>query len=176
LAKLGENSLWICSKSKEKFDTLTPQETAWLERDSKDHRGHVNVESASIHIDSTPTLRELAYLKHCDQRINVIECVAPRWKSVADQLHLKSHHIETIEMESLCKPGPACREMFAKWLKGFGRKPITWRTVIDALDDAGLPTVSLELNTVINGTQENQFHETSLSTSRRRAKCCCTIC
>ena len=35
LAKVGENSIWICSKNKEKFGALTPQQKAWLEGDHR---------------------------------------------------------------------------------------------------------------------------------------------
>jgi hypothetical protein len=129
------------------------------------------VESASVHIDSTPTLRELGCLKHYNRRINVIERVASRWKSVADQLDFESHLIDTIEIESHYQLDSACRKMFVKWLKGTGRRPITWRILIDALDDADLPRVARELNNIIHGTQESQFHESPPSTRRRRAKC-----
>ena len=251
LAKLGENSLWICSKNKEKYGKLTPQQTAWLGH-SKDHREHVKQQAtssdstselrtldstskqspsksvdskclresttpkssggrvsestpklhyhelsqtirlvpqegasasinptpqvetspnSSLHIDSKPTLRQLGCLKLNNQRIDVIEQIAFKWESVADQLDFKSHLIETIRMESHHQVNSACRKMFMKWLEGVGRQPITWRTLIDALDDAGLPRVAHELNNIINGTQGSEFHDSSPTTRRRRGKC-----
>ena len=127
--------------------------------------------NASVHIDSKPTLRQLGCLKLNNQRINVIEQIAFKWESVADQLDFKSHLIETIKMESHHQGNSACRKMFMKWLEGVGRQPITWRTLIDALDEAGLPRVAHELNNIIHGTQKSQFHDNSPTTRRRRGKC-----
>ena len=126
--------------------------------------------NVSLHLDSKPTLRQLGCLKLNNQRIKVIERVGSNWEFLADQLGIESHIIDTIKMESHHQVNSACREMFAKWLKGFGCRPITWRTVIDALDDAGLCAVVLELNNIIHGTRESQIHDSSLSTSCKRAK------
>ena len=127
--------------------------------------------NASVHIDSKPTLRQLGCLKLNNQRIDVIEQIAFKWESVADQLDFKSHLIETIRIESHHQVNSACRKMFMKWLEGVGRQPITWRTLIDALDEAGLPRVAHELNNIICGTQTSKFHDNSPTTRRRRGKC-----
>jgi hypothetical protein len=127
--------------------------------------------NATLDIDSKPKLHQLGYLKLNNQRIKVIERVASRWESVATQLHFEGHLIDTIKMESHYQVDSACRKMFIKWLEGVGRQPIIWRTLIDALDEAGLPRVSHELNNIIHGTQESQFHGSSPSTRRRRAFC-----
>jgi hypothetical protein len=125
---------------------------------------------ASLHIDSKPTLRQLGCLKINNQRINVIERVTSKWEFVADQLNIESHLIDSIKLESHSQVSSACRKMFIKWLEGIGRKPITWKTLIHALDEAGLPTVALELNNIIHGSRKRQFHENSPSTSCKRAK------
>ena len=127
--------------------------------------------NASVHIDSKPTLRQLGCLRFNNQRINVMEQIAFRWEYVADQLHFENHLIATIRMESPYQINSACRKMFVKWLEGVGRQPITWRTLIDALDDAGLPRVAHELNNIIHGTQGSQVHDSSPTTRRRRGKC-----
>ena len=127
--------------------------------------------NAGLHIDSKPKLRQLGCLKLNNQRINVIERIASRWESVADQLHFENHHIDTIKKQSHYEVDSACRKMFIKWLEGVGRKPITWRTLIDALDEAGLPRVAHELNNIIDGTQGSPFHDSPPTTRRRRGKC-----
>ena len=122
--------------------------------------------NAGAHIDSKPKLHQLGYLKLNNQRIKVIERVASRWESVATQLHFEGHLIDTIKMESHYQVDSACRKMFIRWLEGIGRQPITWKTLIDALDEAGLPRVVHELNNIIHGTQEHQFRDSSLTTRR----------
>ena len=148
---------------------LVPQEgaSASISPTAQVEKSH----NASVHIDSKPTLRELGCLKINNQRINMIERIASRWESVADQLHFENHLIDTIKIQSHYEIDSACRKMFIKWLEGVGRQPITWRTLIDALDDAGLPRVAHEFNNIIHGTQGSQFHDISPITRRRRGKC-----
>ena len=101
----------------------------------------------------------------------MIERIASRWESVADQLHFENHLIDTIKIQSHYEVDSACRKMFIKWLEGVVRQPTTWRTLIDALDEAGLPKVAHELNNIIHGTQGSQFHDSSPTTRRRWGKC-----
>ena len=146
---------------------LVPQEGASA---SINPSPQVEIPNASLHLDSKPTLCQLGCLKHNNQRIQVIERIGFNWEFVADQLGIESHVTDTIKMESHYQVNSACRKMFMKWLEGVGHQPITWRTLIDALDDAGLCAVALELNNIIHGTRESQFHDSSQSTSCKRAK------
>ena len=127
--------------------------------------------NASVHIDSTPKLHQLGCLKLHNRRIRVIEHVASKWESVAIQLHFEGHLIETIKIDSHSQVDSACRKMFIKWLEGIGRQPITWRTLINALDEAGLSNVARELENIINDTEESELYDSSMSTARRRVKC-----
>ena len=122
--------------------------------------------NVDVHLDSRPKLHQLGYLKLNNQRIKMIERVASRWESVATQLHFEGHLIDTIKMESHYQVDSACRKMFIRWLEGIGRQPITWRTLIDTLDEAGLPRVAHELSNIIRGTQGSQFHNSSPTTRR----------
>ena len=127
--------------------------------------------NANVHIDSTPKLHQLGYLKHHNRTIKVIECVAFKWEHVATQLYFEGHLINTIKRDSHHQVDSACRDMFIKWLEGAGRKPITWTTLIDALCEAGLSRVADDLNSIINSdTQESQFQEMG-TTTRWRVIC-----
>ena len=128
-------------------------------------------QGVSLHIDSTPKLHQLGYLKRHNRTIKVMEHVAFKWELVATQLHFEGHLINTIRRDAQHQADSACRDMFIKWLEGVGRKPTTWRTLIDTLHEAGLSGVAHELDMSINNTQGSQYHEISMSTSRRRMKC-----
>ena len=64
--------------------------------------------NAGLHIDSKSKLCQLGCLKLNNQRINVIEQIAFKWESIANQLHFESHLIETIKMESHHQVNSAC--------------------------------------------------------------------
>ena len=114
---------------------------------------------SSLNLDSKPTLCQLGCLKHNNQRIMVIEQIGSKWEFVADQLGIESHVTDTIKVDSHYQVNSACREMFIRWLKGIGCQSITWRALIDALNDAGLSQVAHELDNIISGSQGSQFHE-----------------
>ena len=124
-----------------------------------------------LHIDSTPRLHQLDSLKHHSRTIEVMERVAFKWERVATQLYFEGYLINMIKRDSQHQADSACRDMFIKWLEGVGRKPTTWRTLIDALHDADLSNVAHELDNIINDTQESQFQESSRGTTRRRVIC-----
>ena len=45
----------------------------------------------------------------------------------------------------------ACREVLLMWLRGSGRKPVTWATFMEVLKDLGESTLADEIRTVICG-------------------------
>ena len=58
--------------------------------------------------------------------------IAYKWKRLGDFLNL---HYGDMEMIGQDKGGSTecMREIIASWLKGNGRRPVTWQTIIDAL-------------------------------------------
>ena len=105
--------------------------------------------NANTHIDSTPKLHQLGYLNQHNRTVKVIEYVTFKWKHAATQMYFEGHLINMIKRDSHHQVDSACRDMFIKWLDGVGRKPITWRTLIKALDEAGLSNVAQELDNII---------------------------
>ena len=80
--------------------------------------------------------------------IRIIEQVALGWKEVAIRLHFEGHDIQRIETDSNLYIEEACQTVFMEWLSGKGRMPITWETLIKALEEAGFSDLAsaLELN------------------------------
>ena len=150
LAKLGENSVWICSKNKEEFGTLTPQQKLLLEEDLEDHK----MPSLS---DSTPELHQLdLFERHC-MKLELIACVTADWERVATRLHFPGYTIKAVSRDSQHQSDQACRSMFTRWLNGEGRQPVTWGTLITALYEAKLASVAQELDNMVNGTSKSKY-------------------
>ena len=150
LAKLGENSIWICSKNKEKFGTLAPQQTAWLEEDSSKD---LKMSSLSSY---TPEFHELDLFERHGKKLELIKHIAGKWERVATRLHFPPETIEVTTRDYCHQCDAACRSMFTRWLNGEGRKPITWGTLIIALNEADLSSVAQELDKMISCTSESK--------------------
>ena len=163
-AMLGENSLWICSKNKEKFDTLTPQQAAWLKEDSKDHREDMKIASLSNH---TPVFHELDLLERHGKKLQLIKRITGKWERVATRLHFPVDAIEVISRDSHHQCDSACRTMFSRWLDGEGREPRTWGTLVTVLYEADLSSVANELEKMINCANESEY----VGTGQRRKHC-----
>ena len=82
--------------------------------------------------------------------MRIIYAVALDWDWIAIRLHFRGDVISRIERDhkgsSVVR---ACQAMFSKWLEGEGRWPITWKTLIEALKEAGFSELASEVETVL---------------------------
>ena len=60
--------------------------------------------------------------------------VEGRWYEMALSLGLESA-TESIELSTQYQADKACQKMFATWIRGSYRTPVTWKTVLEALND-----------------------------------------
>ena len=74
---------------------------------------------------------------------------------MAIRLYFETHEIETIERDCHYQTSNASRKMIMKWLDGGGslRKPITWATLIEALDEADLSEVTKDIVSILQESQ-----------------------
>ena len=63
-----------------------------------------------------------------------MENVQARWQELALALHIGSE-IESIEASTNVNPSSACREIFTTWLRVGYRGQVTWKTLLEALQD-----------------------------------------
>ena len=74
--------------------------------------------------------------------------MAARWNDLAVQLQIPHYEVETIGRDSRdCKS--AVDKMMCHWLNGSARLPVTWRTLLEALEDAEFTTLATDLKTVL---------------------------
>ena len=98
-----------------------------------------------------PILRTLNMLTGSEKRIRVINRIAHKWEEVATSLYFEGHEIRRIQQDFHGQSRKASREMFMEWLDGTGshRKPITWATLIEALEEAGLSEVAKDIVSIL---------------------------
>ena len=76
--------------------------------------------------------------------INVIKRISTDYKQFGIVL-LEDKEGDIIEDSSQNKPTNITQEIVRKWLKGTGRKPVTWATLIDVLERCELTELAREI-------------------------------
>ena len=65
--------------------------------------------------------------------------------------------IAIIRRDNAGKVGDACREVLLKWLAGGGRKPVTWATFIEALNDMGESSLADKIKSALTSSISNSL-------------------
>ena len=84
-----------------------------------------------------------------DRKLKVLGSIAAKWETVAYQLKFEVAQVELIQRQNYYRPLESCEEMFKRWLTGSGRQPVTWHTLIEALEDAQFVVLASDLNKVL---------------------------
>ena len=82
------------------------------------------------------------------QVVKVIQRAAAKWKNLATALNFECNDIDAAQLDTANCPSPsqdACRVMLQKWWERAGRKPVNWRTLLKALDEAGCSDIAIDL-------------------------------
>ena len=105
------------------------------------------------HVENKPEIHELQELQ--GGAVRVIDEAAAKWKELANGLYFKSHDIANIEHDvHPFTVSAACRDVLIEWNAGKGRKPVNWRTLLEALNHAGQNHLADKLRTVLLDTKE----------------------
>ena len=96
-----------------------------------------------------PQEHQLDLIEGNGKEVRVIKKVASRWEDVAVRLHFDLDVIKCINRDNNHICIPSCREMFSLWLKGKGRRPANWETLIKALKEAEFSEFAGELQTIL---------------------------
>ena len=97
-----------------------------------------------------PTVKELITFQGRRGRIDISEQIGNKYKRFGilllddpDGVRVnaieRKHHEEAKEINF---------EIFQKWIKGSGKKPMTWKTLIDVLFDIGLSALAEDIKAV----------------------------
>ena len=72
------------------------------------------------------------------EKIKIIDRLSPHWNRFGVLLAFDDNgtQVETIDKKHRGDPLACCQAMFQHWLSGNGRKPLSWRTLIELLEDS----------------------------------------
>ena len=102
--------------------------------------------------DSKPTLAKLSSLEKRDKtKIQVIKRVSPAWYDLGSLMDFDESgtKLEIIRESYHNNPVTCCRAMFQHWLNGNGRKPTSWRTLIELLEDSDQKVLAGEIRNAL---------------------------
>lgn len=77
--------------------------------------------------------------------VEVIERATPRWRRLAFSLNLRAAVVNIIEQDSRSQVVTACEKVLDQWMITASRKPVIWRTLIQALQESELNTLANDL-------------------------------
>ena len=104
-----------------------------------------------FHADCSPTLPELILFKIKTKSVNILTEIGSKYQDFGILL-LKDDKGAKIEA-MVEKHGRNDRsingEIFREWLQGRGAMPVSWRTLIDTLNDIGLSTLANNIKTTL---------------------------
>lgn len=98
--------------------------------------------------DSRPSADQLQFIEGFGKTLHLITEVAAWWEEIAIALHFKPQAIQLIK-QSEQRPLQCCRTMLFQWLESKGRQPVTWRTLIAALEESEQLGVLETISTII---------------------------
>ena len=104
-----------------------------------------------ILIADKPTLEGLSTLsKDGELKVKVMEELAPHWDTtIAIQLNFNVSQIEQIRNDNPNRSLKSCQDMFSRWLTEGFRRPVTWKTLIEALDEADFTVMAQRLREIL---------------------------
>ena len=100
-----------------------------------------------------PRLDQLIQLKGAGKTVHLIGHVSEHLDSLANALQLSPYLISTLTEESNT-PFDATLNVMVQWLGGEGRRPVTWRTLLEALKEAHLHSLASDLEEVLGEEEE----------------------
>ena len=85
------------------------------------------------------------------KNIRIIKTISPVWKDLGDLLDFDDNgtELDIIAKEHPLDPKACCRAMFQHWLKGNGRIPCTWRTMVKLIKDTNQETLAEDIETLL---------------------------
>ena len=99
-------------------------------------------------LHAVPKLHQLHLLERHGKTVKVINMVAAVWDSVALRLHFDSNDIARIKRDHPQQCIQAAITVFSEWIKGNGRQPSSWHTLIEVLKETRLQSVASDLENI----------------------------
>lgn len=91
------------------------------------------------------------------ESISIRDHLAPHWEDLFlcmgfEPAEENDRMIEVVRRNNAGNVKDACRDVLLKWLAGNGRKPVTWTTFIDVLQDMQESTLAAKIKAALTST------------------------
>lgn len=85
------------------------------------------------------------------ESVNVIEEVASTWPRLAHALNIRDSKVQSIRKshEGSDSAEKACEDVFRHWMNAATKKPVNWKTLIEALEDIDHNNLAMNLKSVL---------------------------
>lgn len=85
------------------------------------------------------------------ESVNVIETVASKWPRLAYALKIRDSKVQSIRKsyEGSNSAEEACEDALRYWMNAATKKPVNWKTLIEALEDIEHNTLAMNLKSVL---------------------------
>ena len=100
--------------------------------------------------DSQPSLDQLHVLGSGEKSVKIRKRVAARWRDLASHLKFEPGVIKIIESDSRSHCEDAFDDLMRRWLEGAGLLPVSWKTLLQALDAADFKALSSDIRKVLS--------------------------
>ena len=111
----------------------------------------VHAHTLLLYIDEVPTLRELLCfpIMH-GRKVNLVEKIGPDYFMFGILLLEDDDggQIVAFEKEQMKNAVDICRQIFMWWLKGKGKQPVTWSTLVTVLQEMDLNQLAKNISDV----------------------------
>ena len=101
-------------------------------------------------VSSLPEWHQLDLIEGNGKTVRMIEQAAAKWNKLATRLYFEPQDISRIRNDVHHQSIDACETVLSEWRQGKGRRPITWDTVIKALEEAVLSELAADLKVVFS--------------------------
>ena len=104
----------------------------------------VIIPSLSTIVGDRPTMMELIRFRGRERRINIPQEISTKYHQFAVLLLEDSTgaRIRSMEQKHSNSPEEINVNILEQWIEGTGRKPVTWRTLVEVLYDVQLNTLA----------------------------------
>ena len=109
-------------------------------------------------VDEKPTLEELLYFPTVSgATINITEKVGTDYTDLGIFLLKDEDGVKVEQIKSDCRDKSAAivREILTRWVRGQGRKPVTWKTLIEVLNIIKLSELASSIQTALSSQQSS---------------------
>ena len=91
-------------------------------------------------VDGVPTLREMISFPMRGGKVNLVEYIAPDYFTFGILLLEDDNgaKICALQKKLMKNATDICRQVLMLWLKGMGKQPVTWSTLVTVLQESDL--------------------------------------